>query len=133
MIRGLELHRRQVADGFEETVLVEPGDPLEHRELNVLGGSPGTARPDHFRLDQADDRFGQCVVIRIATAANRDLDGSFGQPFGVADRKVLGASIRMVNQPVEVGPTIVNRLFQGIESQVAAVRVNDFETVSFCI
>src|SRR5688572_9029366 len=99
MVGDLVLCRRYVTDGLEQPSNVEPIDPLERRELHVLQRAPRTSAPDHFRLEQTDDRLGQSVVVRIATTADRGCDSGLGQSLGVADRQVLRAAIAVMQSP----------------------------------
>jgi hypothetical protein len=69
--------------------MVEPGDPFQGRELDIFESSAGPAAPNELRLEEADDRLGQGVVIRGSLAAHRGVDSSLGQALGVADGKVL--------------------------------------------
>ena len=65
IIHVLELSRRDVADGFEETAVVEPVDPSERPELHVVQVPPGSALSDELCLVEADDGLSQGVIVRI--------------------------------------------------------------------
>lgn len=65
----LSFCRRDVADGFEQAMVVEPGHPFECRELHRLLGLPRCPAMDQLGLVEAVDRLGQGVVIGIAFAA----------------------------------------------------------------
>src|SRR5690606_26012147 len=96
----LVLDRRHVADGFEEPVMVEPPHPLQGRELDILMAPPGSTASDHLRLEKADHRFGQGVVIGITPAAYRGLDASFRQALRVANGKILHPTVAVMYEPV---------------------------------
>ena len=69
---------RDVADRLEEAPRVEPVHPFEGGELDGLQRPPRTAAADDFGLEQADDGFGERVVVGIADAADRRLDAGRG-------------------------------------------------------
>jgi hypothetical protein len=52
---------------------------MQGRELDVLMAAPRSTATDHLRLEEADDRLDQCVVVGIAAAADRRLDAGFGK------------------------------------------------------
>ena len=56
---------RHVADRFEQATRVEPIDPLERGEFDCLEMPPRSLPLDHFRLEEADDRFGEGVEAPI--------------------------------------------------------------------
>ena len=70
---------------------------------------PARRRPDctraldggSVRFEQTDDRLGHRVVVGVPDRPNRGLRAGLGEPFGVADRGVLGTSVRMMNEPPE--------------------------------
>ena len=51
--------------GFEEPVVVEPVDPFERRELEVVEAAPGAAVADELGLVQPDDRLGERIDAPI--------------------------------------------------------------------
>src|ERR1700677_4393808 len=91
--------RRYVADGLQEPPVVEPVDPFQRRELDGLEAAPWSAPMDHLGLVETVDGFGESVVIGISDAADRRLDASFSQAFGVFDRDVLAPPIAMMHEP----------------------------------
>ncbi len=84
--------RRDVADGFEQAMVVEPRDPLQRRRLDRLARLLRPAPVDDLGLEQSVDGLGQPVVVAVAGGADRGLDAGFGQAFAVADRDVLRAA-----------------------------------------
>jgi len=84
--RRFELRGWHVPDWFEQAAVVEPVDPDERRVLNVVDVAPRPAAPDDLGLVQAVDGLGECVVVRVADAADRALEASGSEPLGVADR-----------------------------------------------
>ena len=86
----LVLHGRQVADGAQQAVVIEPPDPFQGGEFYVVESSPGTMLPDHLSLVQPDERFAQGVVVTVTSASYGRLDACLGQPFGIADAEILG-------------------------------------------
>src|SRR5262249_57465400 len=83
------LHWGNVPKGLEEAAVVEPVDPGERGELDLLRMPPRPLRPDDLGLVEADHRFGQGIVVGVADAANRGLDAGRSEPLGVANRQVL--------------------------------------------
>ena len=49
--------------GSEQAVVVEPPDPFEGGEFDVLDPRPGTAGVDELGLVEADDGLGQGTVV----------------------------------------------------------------------
>jgi hypothetical protein len=47
-----------MARRFRQALLVEPVDPFQPRDFNVLEASPWSARMDHFGLEQKETGFG---------------------------------------------------------------------------
>src|SRR5690606_38611423 len=64
--------------------------PFEGRELDILMAAPGSAAPNHLRLEEADHRLGQCVVIGVAATADGRLDAGLSKPLRVANREIVG-------------------------------------------
>ena len=89
MVARFGLGGRYVADGFEETAVVVPGDPLESGVLHCLEAPPWSSPMDHLGLEQADDRLRQSIVVGVTDAAHGGLDPGLGQPLRVAQRKIL--------------------------------------------
>jgi len=66
MVLLFEFDRWDVADRLEQAPVVEPVDPFERRELDVIEVLPRSLLADQFGLEEADHRLGQGVVIRVA-------------------------------------------------------------------
>ena len=81
--------RRDVADGLQEPVVVEPVHPFQRCELDGLERSPRTAPMDDLGFIETIDRLGESVVVTVADAANRWPDACFRQALGVFDRDGL--------------------------------------------
>lgn len=75
-----------MADGFEQTAVVEPVHPFKGGELDGREAAPRAATVDHLGLEQAD-RLGERVAVRVADAADRRLDTRLGGPLGAAQRE----------------------------------------------
>ena len=54
------------AEVVEQALVVEPVDPFECGELEVVEAAPGSAVADEFGLVEPDDRFGERVVVGVA-------------------------------------------------------------------
>jgi hypothetical protein len=61
----LELCRRDVADGLEQAAMVEPVDPFERRELDVVEVLPGPLLTGQLGLEEADHRLGEGVITSL--------------------------------------------------------------------
>ena len=57
-------------------MVVEPPNPLESRELDVLEVTPRTSFSDDLRLEEADDGLGQGIVVAVSDAADRRFDAA---------------------------------------------------------
>lgn len=64
---------------------VVPVDPFQGFPFDLSHRLPWAEEVDDLGLEQADDAFGQSVVIGISDAADRGIDPGFRQPFGVLD------------------------------------------------
>ena len=85
MILRFVLGGWQVAKRFHQALRVVPADPFQRRILDVFEAAPRAGMMDDLRLEQADDRLCQRVVVRIATTADRGFDARLGQSLGVAN------------------------------------------------
>ena len=99
----LSFSGRYVADGREQSMVVEPGDPFERGQLDSLLGLPRRASMDQPSLVQTVHRLGQGVVVAVALAAQRGLDAGFGQAFAVPDADVLGGFNRSLQHLTQGG------------------------------
>ena len=62
---GFRFCGRDVADRFEQAAMVEPVDPFQGCELDILEAAPGATPMDDLILEQADDGLGQRVVVAV--------------------------------------------------------------------
>src|SRR5690349_14391770 len=98
--------------------MVEPVHPFESGEFHRIDISPWPAPPDHLGLEQADNGFGEGIIVGVADAADRWLNACCGQSLSVADRDVLAATVAMMHQALSMkGTTLVERLFESIEDE----------------
>ena len=70
IVRLFEFGWWDVADRFEQPVVVEPVHPFQGGYLDVCRSVPGALVLDHFGLVQADYRLSQGVVVTVTTTAN---------------------------------------------------------------
>jgi hypothetical protein len=70
--------RRNVANGLEQTAMVEPVHPLEGGEFHGFSVAPGTAPMDHLGFEQTDDGLGERIVVTVANAADHGLVAGTG-------------------------------------------------------
>ena len=85
-------------------------------ELHGIKASPRASSSNHFCLVKADHRLGQGVVVGVAHATHRRLDARLGQALGVTNRKVLGATVAVMDQAVDVS-TSPQRLLQSVQAR----------------
>jgi hypothetical protein len=57
----LGLGRRDVANGFEQSMVVEPRNPFERCQLDGLARLPGRSAMDQLGLVQPVDRLGSAL------------------------------------------------------------------------
>lgn len=81
---------RDVADGFEQVMVVEPRDPLQCRHLDRFARLPRPSLVNDLGLVQPFNGLGQRDFVAVAGGADRWLDASFGQPFGVSGTRRTG-------------------------------------------
>ena len=62
--------RRDIADGLEETAVVEPVDPFESSVFDSFEGSPWSSPVDDLGLVETVDGLGQGVVVAVSNAAD---------------------------------------------------------------
>ena len=81
--------RRDVSDRAEKAAVVIPIDPFEGFPFDLAHRFPWADLVDDLGFEQADDTFGQGIVIGIADGSDREIDLGFGQALGILDRQVL--------------------------------------------
>jgi hypothetical protein len=74
----LKFDGRDVAVYLEQTVVVEPVDPVQRRGFDLVHGARRAVAADQFGLEQPDHGFGQGVVGSVAVGV--------GEAFGEGDR-----------------------------------------------
>src|SRR5690606_18708091 len=82
--------------------VVEPIDPFQCSELDVLNVAPGTATMNDLGLVQSVDRLSQGAIVGVASAADRRLDAAFSEPLAITNRQVLRAAVAVMDQSVDV-------------------------------
>ena len=101
--------------------MIEPPDPLECGELDVLEGAPRPTPPNDLGLEESDDGLGERIVVRVVLAAHGRFDSGHSQPLRVADREILHASIAVMDQALRfVLLSVADRLLECVECQVAS-------------
>ena len=61
IIACFRLGGRDVADGLQQTLVIEPVHPFQRGELDRLARAPWPARVDHLGLKEPDHRLGERV------------------------------------------------------------------------
>ncbi len=97
--------------------MVEPVDPFERGELDLVDTSSRPVPTNHLRFVEAVDCLGQSVVVGVADAADRGRDAQLVQPICVTDRQVLDTAVAVMHEAAEVR-ACVKRLLQRIQGQV---------------
>lgn len=106
--------RRDIPDGLQQSMVVEPVYPVQRGQFDGFPGFPGAASMNQLRFVQPVDSLGQGVVVAVATASNRRFDAHLSQALRVADGHILRASVGVVDQCIGVhGLTGIERLLQG--------------------
>src|SRR5690625_3474382 len=118
IVRLFEFGWWDVADWFEQSVVVEPVHPFQGGYLDVCRSVPGSFVLDNFGLVQADYRFCQGVVVTVTTTANGSGDAGSRQAFAVTDSQVLTAAVRVMGQSGSFPG--VERLFERVQHEVGA-------------
>lgn len=84
---------------------------------------------DELGLEEPVEGLRGGVVIGVADGPNGRGDASLGDPFGVAEREVPGASVAVRDQPRQVLSlvaafllTLPDRLLEGVQREVRAQR-----------
>ena len=83
-ILRFEFHQRQIAERFQQSRRVELGDPFQVGVVDIGEGAPRTGVANHFRFEQADNRFGERAIVRISATADGRFDAGIRQAFGIA-------------------------------------------------
>ena len=86
LLHGSRCH---VVDRFVEAFVVEPVDPVQGLDLDVLDVAPGPFGADQFGLVEPDLGLGQRVVVGIARRTDRGVDASLDEPVGEGEGGVL--------------------------------------------
>lgn len=88
--------------------------------LDGLEGVPRASATEHFGLKEADNAFGERVVVPVADAADRGLDPGLFEAFGVFDRDALNAPVAEMDQSLPMDRTpVVERLLKGIQHEAS--------------
>ena len=123
VVGGLELCGWDVAAVFVEASVVEPVDPFQGGDFDVVGGAPRSFRFDQFSLVEAVDGLGQGIVVAVAGGPDRGVDPGLEEAFGEGDRGVLRPAVVVMNQAGQVGDAFAlagpDGVLDGIEDIVA--------------
>jgi len=65
--------------GFEEPAVVEPVDPFEGGQFEVVESSSWASVADQFGLVETDDRLGEGVIVGITHRSDRGVDAGLGE------------------------------------------------------
>ena len=70
IIRSFSFCWWNVSDGFQQSAVVEPVNPLQRGILNGIQSPSWATMMDHLRFEQADDGFSQRIVVGVAGGAD---------------------------------------------------------------
>ena len=108
---------RDVAERFEQTLFVEPIDPLQCFPFDLIFGLPRPEAGNGLSFEQADNRLGQRIVIAVIDAADGRFQPGIDQPLCVLDRYVLRPASRMMDQLLS-RPARMDCLFERIQNKL---------------
>lgn len=83
-VERLELGGWDVAEFAVQAAVVEPFDPAEGGQFDVVGVAPGALSADEFCLVEPVHGFGEAVVIRLSAAKAHPWRSSAISTFPVA-------------------------------------------------
>jgi Integrase core domain len=89
VVAVLEFGWWDVAAAFVESSVVEPVDPFQGGDLDVVGGAPGASGFDQFGFVETVDGLGEGDVVAVAGGADGGVDAGVQESFGERDRGVL--------------------------------------------
>lgn len=112
---------RDVARRFKQAFPVEPIDPLKSFPFDLIFGFPRSEVVDDLGFEQTDDRLGQRVIIAVTRTADGRLQPGVSEAFGVFDRHILAAAIRMVDE-LSNEPARMDHLFERIQNKLCVLR-----------
>ncbi len=72
---------------------------------------------DHLRPEQADDRFCQCIVVRVSGSADGSLNATLSQALAATNDHVSRSTVTMMNESLSIGSRMLGVL-QGIQQQI---------------
>ena len=110
---------------FEESAVVEPVDPFECCEFELIESAPRSLVADAFGLVEPVDRFRERVVIRSAARSDRVHDAVLGEAFGVANREILHSPVAVMREIGEIQTRALprpDRLFESVERKIGPQR-----------
>lgn len=103
-----------------DSAVVEPVDPFQGCDLDLLEIAPGAAGFDQFGLVEAVDRLRESVVVAGASGPDRGVDAGIDEPFSERDRGVLGEFNRSLWWTTPVRSVIPSRCRVQIACSIAS-------------
>jgi transposase len=97
----LVLGRWDQADLAVQSSVVEPVDVLGDSDLEVVDVPPRALVADEFGLEEGVEGLGQCVVVGVATGADRGDRAGLGEALGVPNGDILNSAVRVMNEAVD--------------------------------
>ncbi len=119
----LELGGWDVAECAVEAFGVEPVDPLQGGQLDLVDVAPRASPADQLGLVETVDRLGERIVVGVRDAADRRSGADLVEAFGVANRRVLGPGVGVAHESFEGVPRDQRAI--SIESRTMSVRMFD--------
>ncbi|MCU1398491.1 MAG: hypothetical protein JWN62_1600 [Acidimicrobiales bacterium] len=99
---------------------VEPVDPLQGREFDVVDGVPWSLPADQFGLVEPVDGLSESVVIGVCDGPDRGQSAELGEAFAVADRRELRPGIGVTDETVEHGPAVEPGVLERVQHHLGA-------------
>ena len=85
---AFELGRWNVCPVAVQPAVVEPVDPFQGPDLDVVQAPPGTVSSDEFGLVEPEDGLRGGVVVGVPALPDRGQRPDVGEALGVGDREV---------------------------------------------
>src|SRR5690606_5929311 len=120
VVDGLVLGRGAVTTGGVKPTMVKPVDIFQGGKFELIEATARTVTFHQLSLVQHVHRLAERVVIRISFTTNGNRHTRLDETFGVANRQVLTAPIRMVYELPVLDVALPQRHLQRLQRQVGA-------------
>ena len=90
----LGLDGGEVVDGLVGSFVVEPVDPIQDGDFELVTVTPGAVGMEQLSFEQPDLGLRESVVVGVADGPDGRVDPGLCEPVGEGDRGVLGCRRR---------------------------------------